>query len=517
MHRLITTDVHPLTDPARGGPLRGHGAWFAAFELAGQSLAELARHGQLRRGLRAVLAHHVVFHANRAGLTLADQATLAALATDTVFATSGTGAQAPERTSTATKIDRMTTISDDLSVSADQLRGTLVDSLVSSGVIRAAGIQTAFRRTPRHLFLPAVSLEEAYADDPVYTKHDTAGVSISAASQPWTVAMMLHQLDAQPGHRVLELGAGTGYNAALLASVVGAGGHVTTIDVDTDLVEDARAHLAAAGVGNVRVVLADGARGCPAHSPYDRIIATVSAFETPTAWLDQLTPTGRLVVPLRLRGTNSRSIAFERAAHGWRSHDSQLAVFMPLRGIGDDARRTVPLTAEQDVTLQVHKDQTVDGAALTGVLDTGRHEQWTGVFFPPNVALEWMDLWLCLTLDNALMRMNVQPQATDRGQVTPMFGWGSMATTRDRDLAYLSVRPAPAADGEKLYEVGVVGHGPTGQHLARQVAEEVRTWDKTYRDRTVHFEIPDAPVSADPTAGRFVLDRPRHPVTVVWE
>jgi hypothetical protein len=80
-------------------------------------------------------------------------------------------------------------------------------------------------------------------------------------------------------------------------------------------------------------------------------------------------PDGRLILPLRLRlrGTNSRNIAFHRAVDGWRSLDNQQTVFMPLRGLGDDARRVVPLTAETDVTLQVHKDQTLNGDALTGV------------------------------------------------------------------------------------------------------------------------------------------------------
>jgi len=128
-----------------------------------------------------------------------------------------------------------------------------------------------------------------------------------------------------------------------------------------------------------------------------------------------------------------------------------------------------------------------------------------------------MDLWLSVRLDNALMRMNVQPPAAARGQVTPMFGWGSMATVRGSDLAYLTTRPAPPApDGSKLYEVGVVGHGPASMELAHQVAGEIRRWDKTYRTRTVQFEIPDTPAASDRASSRFVLDRPVHPITVTW-
>jgi len=517
MHSLMTINARSLCTPGRDGPLTGYGGWVTAFENAGQALADLARHGQLSRGLRAVLAHHILFHANRAGLPITDQSTLAALASSHVFGTHTDPAFAPSDTTTRNRVNGMTTLSND-TAPAGELRDQLTDRLLTAGVIRTAGIEAAFRCTPRHLFLPGVPLEQAYADSPVYTKHDAVGAAVSAASQPWIVAMMLEQLATQPGENILEAGAGTGYNAALIAAITGPAGHVTTIDVDHDLADGARGHLAAASVSNVKVICGDAALGHPQGAPYDRIIATAGAFEVPGAWLEQLAPAGRLVVPLRLRGTCSRSIMFERGPGGWRSIDSQLAVFMPLRGIADDARRTVALTPGGDVTLQVHKDQAADGRALAGVLASTRHESWTGVVFPPEVPYEWLELWLCLRLDNALMRMDVQPQATEHGLVTPMFPWGSMATTRGQDLAYLTTRPAPpAADVGKLYEVGVTGHGPTGQDLADLVARDVRTWDKDYRDRSVTFELPAKPTVSDPAAGLFVLDRPACPITVNWQ
>jgi protein-L-isoaspartate(D-aspartate) O-methyltransferase len=519
MHRLMTADARALCDPAGNGPLTGYDQWITAFEAAGQALAGLSRRGLLTRGLRAVLAHHIIFHANRAGLPAADQSALAAVALETVFATGRDTAPAPAPIPATTKVTHVNTLSDDRSaLSAAQFRAGLAGRLLGEDVIRTPAVADAFNAVPRDRFVPGVPLEQAYADDAVYTKTTADGIAVSAASQPRIVAMMLEQLAAQPGQQIMEAGAGTGYNAALLAAIVGDKGHVTTIDVDQDLVDGAREHLAAAGVRNVSVILGDGALGYPGGAPYDRVIATVSAYEIPAAWLAQLSPAGRLVAPLRLRGTTSRSIAFERSGDGWCSVSSELAVFMPLRGIADDAPRTITLTPERDVTLEFFKDQAADADALSGVLGTGRHENWTGVLFPPMVAFEWMDLWLACTLGNALMRMSVQPPAADRGQASPMFGWGSMATTRGSDLAYLTVRPAPAdGDGGKLYEVGVIGHGPAGQDLAEQVAGQVRTWDKEYRTRPVRFEIPATPAAADPAAGQFVLHRPDHPVTVIWE
>jgi protein-L-isoaspartate(D-aspartate) O-methyltransferase len=185
----------------------------------------------------------------------------------------------------------------------------------------------------------------AYADDIVRTKYDAEGVTISAASQPGIVAMMLDQLGVRPGHRVLEVGAGTGYNAALLAHLTGGQGTVITIDVDADIVDAARAHLGAAGYREVHVVLGDGALGYLAGGPYDRVVATVGARDVPLAWQDQVAPGGRLVVPMRLRGSVSRSVVFERCDEHWRATDSQMCSFMPLRGgIADDPHRVLALT-----------------------------------------------------------------------------------------------------------------------------------------------------------------------------
>ncbi|WP_031526412.1 methyltransferase domain-containing protein, partial [Streptomyces sp. NRRL F-5123] len=98
---------------------------------------------------------------------------------------------------------------------------------------------------------------------------------------PTIVAIQLEQLGARPGHKVLEAGAATGYNAALLGQLVSPGGHVWTLDVDADLVERARKTLARTGAQNVSAVLGDGAAGLPEHAPYDRIQFTVGAGDVP--------------------------------------------------------------------------------------------------------------------------------------------------------------------------------------------------------------------------------------------
>jgi SAM-dependent methyltransferase len=118
---------------------------------------------------------------------------------------------------------------------------------------------------------------------------------------------MLEQLDVRPGHRVLEIGAGTGINAALLAHLAGPDGQVTTIDVLPEAADRARRHLAAAGYSTVQVITGDGARGHEPGAPFDRIIATTAAWDIYPDWTAQAAPDARLVIPLRIAGSPARS------------------------------------------------------------------------------------------------------------------------------------------------------------------------------------------------------------------
>jgi protein-L-isoaspartate(D-aspartate) O-methyltransferase len=113
-------------------------------------------------------------------------------------------------------------------VSPEALRAALVEKLRSKGGLRSPVIAEAFSTVPRHLFVPDVSVEAAYWDQWIVTKRIPGGEVVSSSSQPEIMATMLEQLDVRPGHRVLEIGAGTGYNAALLAHLVGPTGSVTS-------------------------------------------------------------------------------------------------------------------------------------------------------------------------------------------------------------------------------------------------------------------------------------------------
>ncbi|HEY1349959.1 MAG TPA: methyltransferase domain-containing protein [Ktedonobacteraceae bacterium] len=167
-------------------------------------------------------------------------------------------------------------------------------------------VREAFLTVPRHVFLtPREDVEreqwlnEVYQDTAVVTKLDGGGMPLSSSSQPSVMAWMLEALEILPEMRVLEIGTGTGYNAALLACLTGDPTRVTTIEIDPELTTQARLRIEKLIGPGMITVTGDGKRGMPEYGPYDRIIATASAFPVPPAWIAQLAPHGRLVLDLR--------------------------------------------------------------------------------------------------------------------------------------------------------------------------------------------------------------------------
>lgn len=193
------------------------------------------------------------------------------------------------------------------------LRQRLVAALAESGHLTSPVVAAAFAAVPRHRFAPAVYrvtergqigpvlagddpgrreeyLSAVYSDEAIVTQVAPDGRPTSSSTQPGVMAVMLEALNLRPKSTVLEVGTGTGYNAALLAQLVG-GDLVTSVDIDPNLVEQARAALHAAGY-EPTVAAADGLSGYPDRAPYDRVIATCSVRRVPAAWLRQTRPGG---------------------------------------------------------------------------------------------------------------------------------------------------------------------------------------------------------------------------------
>ncbi len=189
------------------------------------------------------------------------------------------------------------------SAETQALRTGLVTELKAQGYVKSGAVEEALGRVPRHLFIPWRKPEDAYrGTEGAIVDPETTPETCSTVSQPIAVAMMLEGFDVKPGMQVLEIGAGSGYNAALLAHLAGEHGKVVTVDLEDFLVEKARRQLATVGFGQVEVVCGDGALGYPPGAPYDRIVATVGLPEIPPAWLEQLAPGGKIAVPLHIGG-----------------------------------------------------------------------------------------------------------------------------------------------------------------------------------------------------------------------
>ena len=247
------------------------------------------------------------------------------------------------------------------------LRQCLVDSLKEKGYIRSPLVEAAFRAIPRHLFLPDVNLESVYRDVSFVTKK-VGEIPVSSSSEPGIMAIMLEQLGLERGHRVLEIGAGTGYNAAVMAHIVGEGGRVVTIDIDEDIVETARQHLTEAGLEDVEVMCGDGGFGFPEAAPYDRIILTVASTEILPHWVEQLNPNGRIVLPLAFN-TSQKSIAFEKAPGHLISTSVADCGFMRLRGPSSERLNVVQLRPEPGLHLILHDQVQVNAEAVCRWLD----------------------------------------------------------------------------------------------------------------------------------------------------
>jgi protein-L-isoaspartate(D-aspartate) O-methyltransferase len=256
------------------------------------------------------------------------------------------------------------------SETARQLHEALLAQLTHDGLLADQAIADAFRATPRHYFLPGHSLEEVYADKAIAVKRD-GDDWLSSSSQPAMMAIMLAQLGLAPGQRVLEIGAGTGYNAALLSRIVGPSGRVISIDLDADLVEMARAHLAAAGVGEVELRAADGARGAPDAAPFDRIIVTVGAWDLLPAWRAQLAPSGRIVLPITLLPGQMFSLALERRNEHWETVSARPCGFLPMRG-----SEAHPQHAWGGLRITVHpRDERTSSTRAAAILD----KEWSQI------------------------------------------------------------------------------------------------------------------------------------------
>ena len=421
----------------------------------------------------------------------------------------------------------------------DSLRDRMITQVTDSGRPVSAAVVQAMRVVPRHLFLPDLEPGQAYRNEAIVTRRSAEGQPTSSSSQPTIMAFMLDQLEVAPGQRVLEIGAGTGYNAALLQHLVCATGTVVTVDLDEDVARQAAAHLAEAGCPDVTVVPGDGAAGYPSGAPYDRVIATVGVSDLAPAWLDQLAPGGRIVVPLDLRGSQ-RSVAFEWDGEAWQSRSVVPCGFMRMRGVlaGPERTRVTHDAQELALTLPDGRDADITAVARAlAELDDPAAERATRVTAGPAQLFDGLGFWLALNEPRwGLLSESAQAPGglaravafmADRRITAGIFADGGFAV-----LARPDTRPFPGpgrADrqgvggpggqggpGEQadpiggrpdpgrrrrpaatsVFQLSVLGYGPAGADLAAELVSAVQAWAMAGRPEAEDFRI-----SAYPRAG----------------
>lgn len=400
-------------------------------------------------------------------------------------------------------------------------RRELVQTLQRQGTLHSARVAAAFLSVPREIFVPGLPLEDVYQPAEAIVVKRVDGATVSSASAPEVIALMLEQLDPRPGDRVLEIGAGTGYNAALLSHLVGEHGSVTSVDIDEEMVHVAREHLVQAGFDRVAVVHGDGALGKPDGSTSDRIILTAASNDIAPAWWQQLArPHGRVVMPLTLRGLQ-RCVAFSPGdGDSLVCRSLRMCAFITLRGALSAGTDTVPRYVNgRWVANGDEQSVPLPPAALAGVLSKPLVTQHTGVSLTVEQLRHGLQLWL-VAHDRDVYSL------WGDGRLPDLFGHAERLGARGT-LCLLSVAQASlallawsdeSALGGELSVLAPAGADALGERLAGLVHEWVVAGYPMDTDAEIHAyprahaALPvEREVAIDQRWTRFVL-RWRSPI-----
>ena len=329
----------------------------------------------------------------------------------------------------------------------------MVELLERSGSVRTPSIRDAFLATARETFVPKIAetrgLDHVYADDALVTR-ERDGLPTSSSSQPTIMALMLEALKLTPGQRVLEIGLGTGYNAALMTALVGPTGSVTSIDIAPDVVEDARKALATAGL-RVETIIGHGEDGYLASSPYDRIIATASTDHIPRAWHEQLAPDGILIAPIRF-GAMQLVVVLRPTPTGFASTEVIPGGFMPMRA-GADAPGSPGVSIAVDINLGdgASTSLSVSGGGLASLTSDGRAALIGNLLRTPRrIAAPQYPI-------RAIIWQAVMTLPVDRQIVVYEYGTGTRYGTVDPSGAAALARIRPATEEIVLNDIELYG------------------------------------------------------------
>jgi protein-L-isoaspartate(D-aspartate) O-methyltransferase len=386
---------------------------------------------------------------------------------------------------------------------ADQANEQMVDRLIALGALWSPALIAAFRATPRHRFLDRVyqyqrrsgrwkevatrdpgpeELRLLYADRALITRLSPGSpreppVPISSSSQPSLMAQMLEDLRPEPGQRVLEVGAGTGYNAALLAHVVGPG-RVWSVDVDRQILAEAWDHLHAFPDRRVELRHADGRCGYAEAAPFDRVMVTAATADLEPAWLEQLAPGGLVLAPLALAPGLAFVVCGTVSGGIFEGRLTRAAFFMPLRAEGETG------------------ECAVEALPVYGTWHT-LPAPWADWFDHRKLKQGWLGLIQSLVVYGLLRGLRVSYQVLADGEAT--FGVSDAA---GKAVCWL---------GEEQWRVNGDAGRALGENLWRAFLDAGGPWPTEFRVRM-------GPVSElERGGGREVYERQGPRCRQVWE
>ena len=405
------------------------------------------------------------------------------------------------------------------------LREAMMAQLLKAGLVLSPQVEAALRAVPRHHFLPSETLDLAYANQAVPAKW-IDGEVVSSASQPQMVAIMLEQLGLEAGQRVLEIGAGTGYNAALLAHAVGHSGKVTSLDIDEDIVSGARAHLLSAGYDRVDVRCVDGRAGCADAAPFDRVIVTVGVTQFPSSWHEQLAPGGHLVLPLVIGAVAQWAIALAKEDDHLVSVNSRRCQFMLMRSAGALPGGTVRLEPDGDLSVRPCGSQAVDSLRTSELLRADSRSGHSGIRLTVNELVEALDPWLALH-SAGFIGLYARGAAAEERQLPALlsgrFGkeaWHVTAGWLSTDTVCLMASGtdrAPTWDGPP-FSLFLHSYG-SNDWLAEHALDQITAWDKAGRPSLENAQIQIYPAAAgyNPLAAESAMAHGDSLLVVRWD
>ncbi len=368
-------------------------------------------------------------------------------------------------------------------------RQALVETLKQKGELPEPAAEAAFAAVPRHVFLPDLPLEQVYADEAIPIKRDSDGTILSSSSQPSMMAIMLRQLRLNKGDNVLEIGTGTGYNAAIMQHIVGEEGSVTTVELDKELAAQARVNLQRVAIGyKVTVVDADGAMGYAPRASYDRIIATAATWDVPPAWVRQLKPDGILVAPIWLEGLQL-SAAFTLQPDGTLYSPRNIPCgFIALRGLasGPSVHRRVRGSA---LTLTASEAPRIDGAAIHALISDDAEISHLGTSM--SAGEYWNGFLPYMTLNSPPDYIFALYSVMENQQVNGLEGYG-----------FALIAPGSACF-VSYHDSGVV-HCFGGADAFLALRDSFDAWEQAGRPGSAHLRLQLLPIKA----AQPIPDRP---------